>query len=183
MACRNHYPLWRTWQQSMYQFWWTSTSIRDLYLFQIRLKKSTSLSQWWLNTIFESALKVLSFAKHLLINLFTISLFMTTMTKNAMMIDTLNMMSTFFRQNNGEQGIRRRIRMSEAPPFVKLLFWKNWNALQGGGWLFLKVIFANILLQGQAYLHHTHLPALIIHNNTLCNGNYFSVHTNYLFQV
>ena len=45
----------------MYQFWWTSTSIRDLYLFQIRLKKSTSLSQWWLNTIFESALKVLSF--------------------------------------------------------------------------------------------------------------------------
>ena len=97
-----------------------------------------------------------------------------------MMIDTLNKMSIFFRQNNGEQGIRRRIRMSEVPPFVKLLFWKNWNALQGGGWLFLKVIFANILLQGQAYLHHTHLPALIIHNNTLCNGNYFSVHTNYL---
>ena len=46
---------------TIYQFLRTSTSIRDLYLFQIRLKKSTSLSQWWLNTIFESALKVLSF--------------------------------------------------------------------------------------------------------------------------
>ena len=123
---------------TIYQFWRTSTSIRDLYLFQIRLKKSTSLLPWWLNTIFESALKVLSFAKHLLINLFTISLFMTTMTKNAMMIDTLNMMSAFFRQNNGEQG------MSWLPPLVKLLFWKNWNALRGGGWLFLKVIFANM---------------------------------------
>ena len=182
MACRNHYPLWRTWQQSMYQFWWTSTSIRDLYLFQIRLKKSTSLSQWWLNTIFESALKVLSFvtADKTIYDIIVYD------NNDKKCNDDWHLEHDeyyFFRQNNGEQGIRRRIRMSEVPPFVKLLFWKNRNALQGGGWLFLKVIFANILLQGQAYLHHTHLPALIIHNNTLCNGNHFSVHTNYLFQV